>query len=90
MRGLYGTGVKGIACKKEKEHKKESIRKREKKRTKTVVIQKILFPQIGRCTEQQMYFRAAAEKTERKKRKEKIIACPKVISRIITANINCG
>ncbi len=34
MRGLYGTGVKGIACKKEKEHKKESIRKREKKEDK--------------------------------------------------------
>ena len=36
-----------------------------------MVIQKILFPQIGRCTEQQMYFRAAAEKTERKKKKKK-------------------
>lgn len=32
-----------------------------------MVIQKILFPQIGRCTEQQMYFRAADESQEKKK-----------------------
>lgn len=32
-----------------------------------MVIQKILFPQIGRCTEQQMYFRAANERQEKKK-----------------------
>lgn len=31
------------------------------KEDKKVVIQKILFPQIGRCTEQEMYFRAAGE-----------------------------
>lgn len=33
--------------------------KQKKKEDKDVIIQRILFPQIGRCTEQEMYFRQA-------------------------------
>ena len=36
-----------------------------------MVIQKILFPQIGRCTEQRMYFRAWDEIPEEKEKKKK-------------------